>query len=365
MMKVGFLIQRMTSGGAERATSAIASEMAGCGTDVEIISFDSSESYYPLHKDVEIFNMELTDITKAASVKRFFGCIKRAFEIRRKIKSRKLDVLVCMSTTMNLYGLLSTALTKTKVVGTERNNPYKYKADIINATLKKLSALFLDGFIFQTEAASEYYAESVRRKGTVIQNAVFNPLVKEIQPVPVTERQKIIYGVGRLSKQKRFEDLIDAFALVRKKFPEYKLVIFGEGEDREKLENKIASYSLNDEILLPGTDKNALRYVAEGSLFVLSSDYEGMPNVLMEAMAVGTPCVSTRCKMGPEELINDGINGLLVPVGDINKIAESIELILGNPVLAQSIARNGRNILKTNDVSAISNKWLEYLESII
>lgn len=364
-MKVGFLIQRMTSGGAERATSAIASEMAKQNIDVEIISFDSSESYYPLHENVEIFNMELADISKSASIKRFLGCIKRAFEIRRKIKSRELDVLVCMSTTMNLYGLLSTLFTKTKVVGTERNNPYKYKADKINAILKKISALFLDGFIFQTEAASEYYAESVRKKGTVIQNAVFNPLVKEIEPTPVSQKQKIIYGVGRLSAQKRFEDLIDAYAILEKKHPDYRLVIFGEGEDREKLENKIDSYSLNEKILLPGTDKNALKFVSKGSVFVLSSDYEGMPNVLMEAMAVGTPCVSTRCKMGPEELISDGENGLLVPVGDVNKLTEAVELIIENPVLAESISKNGRNILKTNDVSAISEKWLEYLESIM
>lgn len=363
-MKVGFLIQRMTSGGAERATSAIASELAKRNENVEIISFDSSESYYPLDENVEIYNMELADISKAASVKRFIGCIKRAFEIRKKIKSRELDVLVCMSTTMNLYGLLSTIFTKTKVVGTERNNPYKYKADKINAILKKLSALFLDGFIFQTEAASEYYAESVRRKGTVIQNAVFNPLVKEIEPVPVYEKQKIIYGVGRLTAQKRFEDLIDAYALLEKKHPDYRLVIFGEGEDREKLEEKINSYSLNEKILLPGTDKNALKFVSKGSAFVLSSDYEGMPNVLMEAMAVGTPCVSTRCKMGPEELIDDGINGLLVPVGDINKLKEAVELIIENSSLAKSISENGRNILKTNDVSAISDKWLEYLKSI-
>lgn len=361
-MKIGFLIQTMTSGGAERATASIANEFAKKGEIVEIITFDSSESFYPLDNKIKIFDMELSDISKAASLKRVIGCIKRAFEIRRKIKSRELDVLVCMSTTMNLYGLLSTVFTKTKIVGTERNNPYKYKADKINAFLKKLSARFLDGFIFQTEAASEYYAEKVRKKGTVIQNAVFNPLVKEIEPASV--RQKIIYGVGRLSAQKRFDDLIDAYALLEKSHPDYRLVIFGEGEDREKLQQKIDSYSLSDKILLPGTDKNALRYVAKGSAFVLSSDYEGMPNVLMEAMAVGTPCVSTRCKMGPEELIEDGVNGILVPVGDTKKIKDGIEMLIENPKLSESISKNGRNILKTNDISVISNKWLEYLNNI-
>ncbi len=362
-MKVGFLIQKLSSGGAERAASSIANEMAARGESVEIITFDTADSFYALNEGVLVYNMELADISKSASLKRVLGCIKRAFEIRRKIKSRQLDALVCMSTTMNLYGLLSTLFTKTKVIGTERNNPYKYKADFINASLKKLSALFLDGFIFQTEAASRYYAESVRRKGTVIQNAVFNPLIKELKPPE--KRQKIIYGVGRLSAQKRFQDLIDAYALVEKTHPDYRLVIFGEGEDREKLQTQIDSLNLSEKALLPGADKEALRFVSKGSVFVLSSDYEGMPNVLLEAMAAGTPCVSTRCKMGPEELIDDGMNGILVPVGDIKKISEGIEMIIDNPKLSESISKNGRNILKTNDVSAISEKWLDYIKSIL
>ena len=104
--------------------------------------------------------------------------------------------------------------------------------------------------------------------------------------------------------------------------------------------------------------------MAKGSVFVLSSDYEGMPNVLMEAMAVGTPCVSTRCKMGPEELITDGVNGLLVPVGDVDGIKNAVESILKNPELSQKLSENGREILKTNDVKAITSQWLDYLNSI-
>ncbi len=361
-MRIGFLIQCLSSGGAERATCAIANELSDMGEDVEIITFDSGESFYPLNKNVSVYNMELTDIKKSASLKRAVDCIKRGAEIRKSIVSRNLDVLICMSTTMNLYGLISTAFTKTKAVGTERNNPYKYKADIINATLKKFSALFLDGFVFQTEASSAYYAKSVRKKGTVIQNAVFNPLVKEIEPA--TTRKKIIYGVGRLSAQKRFSDLIEAFSLIEKDFPDYTLTIFGEGEDREKLQRQIDSLSLSHKINLAGTDKNALRHVANGSVFVLSSDYEGMPNVLMEAMAVGTPCVSTRCKMGPEELITDGVNGLLVPVGDAHKISDAVKSVLNNPELSKKLSMNGREILKTNDVKAITSQWLDYLNSI-
>ncbi len=361
-MKTGFLIQKLTPGGAERATVSIANEMSLKNENVEIITFDSENSFYEINDTVPHIKLNLSEIEKSLSLKRITGCIKRAFEIRKKIKSENLDVLVCMSTTMNLYGLISTLFTKTKVIGTERNNPYKYKADIINSVLKKVTALFLNGFVFQTNAASKYYAESVRKKSVVIQNAVFNPLAKSI--VPCENRQKIIYGVGRLSNQKRFDDLINAFNLFVKTHPDYKLVIFGEGEDRAKLELLINSLSLNDKVLLPGTNKEALKFVSKGSVFVLSSDYEGMPNALMEAMAVGTPCVSTRCQMGPEELINDGENGILVSVGSVEEIKKGIEIITDNPSLSKSISNNCRNILKTNNVSVITEQWIEYIYKV-
>lgn len=361
-MKIGFLIQNLSSGGAERATVSLCNMMATKGENPEIITFDSESNFYTPAEDVTVVNMNLQPIEKKQSFKRIISCIKRAFEIRRKIKERNLDVLVCMSSVMNLYGLLSCMFTKTKVVGTERNNPYKYKADRINAFLKKLSAKLVDGFVFQTYAAAEYYAPSVLKKGTVIQNAVFNPLVYEIEPSE--EKRKIIYGVGRLSGQKNFEILIDAFKEVKEKHSDYKLIIFGEGEKREVLQQRIDSCGLTKDAFLVGTNKDALRYVAQGSAFVLSSDYEGMPNVLMEALGVGTPCVSTRCKMGPEELITDGENGILTSVGSASELAQGINKIIENPDLAQKLSENGRKILSTNSVPVITDKWIEYLKSL-
>lgn len=361
-MKIGFLIQSLTSGGAERACCETASRMVEIGEEAEIIMFDADNSFYSPAKGVSLIDMKLKEIPKGLSAARALGCIKRAFEIRKKVKSRNLDFLICMSTQMNSYGLISTAFTKTKGIGTERNNPYKYKSGKLNAMLKKTSAVLLDGFVFQTYEIAEYYPKSVLKKGCVIQNAVFNPLVYEIEPC--AERKKIICGVGRLSRQKRFDLLIKAFSAVYKDFPDYSLVIFGEGEERDELQNLIDSEGLTGCACLAGNDPEAIRKVAEGSVFVLSSDYEGMPNVLMEAMAVGTPCVSTRCKMGPEELIENGVNGLLADTGSADEIAGAIIKIISDRSLAERLSSESRKILETNNISSITDKWIDYLKEI-
>lgn len=361
-MKIGFLIQSLTSGGAERACCQLASQMVRKGEAVEIITFDSENQFYTPDEGVSLYDMDLKEIPKNLSAKRVFGCISRAFEIRRKIKSRNLDCLICMSTVMNSYGLISSLFTGIKSIGTERNNPYRYKSDKLNSIMKKFSAVLLDGFVFQTYESAEYYPKSVLKKGCVIQNAVFNPLVYEISPSD--KREKIIYGIGRLNKQKRFDLLIKAFAVIHELFSDYSLVIFGEGEERKNLENLIDSKGLTEFVSLPGNDSLAVKKVAQGSVFVLSSDYEGMPNVLMEAMAVGTPCVSTRCKMGPEELITDEENGLLVNTGSYKEIADAVIRILSDDSLAEKLSLNSIRILETNNISAITDKWLDYIKEL-
>lgn len=362
-MKIGFLIQTLSSGGAERATAALANEMSAKGEDVKIVTFNSGESFYKLNDDVKIVNMNLQKFP-SNPVKKVLACIKRMLDIRKIIKSQGFDVLVCMNSVLAGYGIFSTAFTKTKTVGSERNNPYKYFNGKILSVVKKISAVLSDGYIFQTYAAREYYSDKLKNKSAVIPNAVFNPAVSEIEPAEI--RQKIIYGVGRLTAQKRLDCLIDAFSIVSEKHPDYKLVIFGSGELQNELQNQIDVLGLSDKALLAGSNPDALKFVSKGSVFVLSSEYEGMPNALMEAMAVGVPCVSTRCKMGPEELIDNGENGVLVSDGcSKEELADGIFSIIENEDFANKLSMNSRKLLETHSVSAITDKWIEYLKSVV
>ncbi len=361
-MKIGFLINDLNAGGAERATVSLANYFSQHGVDTEIITFKDADSFYPLDEKVTHLRLGFDEIELSLSLKRIFGALKRMLTIRSFIKNRNLDVLVGMSFAMTWYTVVATFLTKTKSVGTERNNPYKYKATKINTFLRKFFYKFCNGYIFQTKKASLFFTDSLRKNDTVIPNAIFNENVYKLTP-PV-EREKLICAVGRLNEQKRFDILIDAFASICKKIPDHKMIIFGEGELRSELEKQIADLSLEDKVFLPGTNPEAVKVVNRASVFVLSSDLEGMPNVLMEAMAMGVPCVSTRCDMGPEELIENGENGILVEVGNTQEIAESILNIINNPDLADKLSENARELLKTHSIEKISERWLEFLKRI-
>ncbi len=361
-MRIGFLISNLSAGGAERATSSLANYFSQHGHEVEIITFKDSDSFYTLEDKVTHLRLGFDEIALSLSLKRIFGALKRMFKIRSFIKKRKLDVLIGMSFSMTWYTVFATKFTKTKSVGTERNNPYKYKATKINSFLRKFFYKFCDGYVFQTKKSSLFFTVKLKKRDIIIPNAIFNETVYKLT-VP-EKREKLICAVGRLNEQKRFDILIDAFASIAEKIPEHRMIIFGEGDLRKELEERVASYSLEERIFLPGTDPEAVKIVNRADVFVLSSDLEGMPNVLMEAMAMGVPCVSTRCDMGPEELIENEKNGLLVDVGSTQQIAQAMFGIIKNPDLSEKLSSNARGLIRTHSIDAISEKWLDFLKSI-
>lgn len=361
-MKIGFLINDLEAGGAERATVSLANYFVNHGADTKIITFKDCESFYPLNDKVEHCKVSFDEIEHSMSFKRLLGAVKRMFSIRSYIKSLDLDVLIGMSFSMTWYAVFATFFTKTKSVGTERNNPYKYKSTKFNTILRKVFYKLCNGYIFQTKKSAFFFTDKLRATDSVIPNAIFNEKIYELSPPD--SREKIICAVGRLTVQKRFDLLIDAFSQIKDKIPEYNLIIFGEGELRENLEKQIKSLKLQERIFLPGKNPDAVRIVNKSSVFVLSSDLEGMPNALMEAMAMGVPCISTRCDMGPEELINNNENGILTKVGDSSEIAKAILTIINNPDFSEKLSNNARKLIYTHSIERISDEWLSYLKRI-
>ncbi len=361
-MKIGFLIKDLSSGGAERATVSLANYFALHSQDVEIITFNGSDSFYPLEELVGVHTAELGELEQSASLKRLFGSIKRIFAIRRLVKSLQLDVLIGMSFAMTWYTVLATIFTKTKSVGTERSNPFKYKATKLNTFLRKFFYNFTDGYVFQTRRAAEFFGNKKSDRDIIIPNAIFNETVYSLSPP--AERKKIICAAGRLIKLKRFDMLIEAFTRISDKIPDHMLIIFGDGEEKERLQEQIDSLGMNKKIILAGSDPQAVKLINFASVFVLCSDFEGMPNALLEALAMGVPCVSTRCEMGPDELIEDRVSGILTDVGSCEQLSEAILEVIENPDLAKKLSENGRKLLETHSIDNISRQWLDYLNRI-
>lgn len=361
-MKIGFLIKDLSSGGAERATSSLANYFATHSNEVDIITFNGTDSFYPLEPEVNVISAELGELEQSTSLKRLVGSIKRILAIRRLVKTQKLDVLIGMSFAMTWYTVLATLFTPTKSVGTERSNPYKYKASRLNTFLRKFFYNFTDGYIFQTNRAAEFFGYKMPERDIVIPNAIFNETVYSISP-PL-QRKKFICASGRLIPLKRFDMLIDAFAKIADKIPDYALIIFGDGEEKHNLQNQISALGLQKRVMLLGATPEAVKLINYASVFVLCSEFEGMPNSLLEALAMGVPCISTRCEMGPEELIEDGVNGVLTEVGSCDELSDALLKIIENPAFGKKISENGRKLIETNSIDNISQKWLEYLNRI-
>lgn len=361
-MHIAFLILRLSSGGAERSTAALANQMAKTGHKVTILALTENTSFYPT-ENVDVRFLDLPQLPATKGVSRFQAVIRRAVSLRRTVRELHPDVLVGMSHIMSAYAAFCTKGTHTASVGTERANPFVLYAGKTMNLFRKGASLFCDGFVCQTEKAKSFFPKATQRKAAVIPNAIFNPLVFSTA-VPA-EREHVISALGRLDDNKGFDVLIRAFAKVHEAFPSYTLQIFGEGTSRPDLEKLAASLGLTDAVSLPGVDGRAILQIARSSVFVLSSRSEGMPNALIEAMAAGVPCVSTQCDMGPKELIRDGVNGLLVPVDDIEALAEAILRILRDRSFSESLSVNALTIRQTHAVEQITQKWVDYFGTLL
>lgn len=284
--------------------------------------------------------------------------------LKRVIAEFKPDVVLSMGVPMAIHTVPACIMTKTPHIISERNDPAHFAGKTSTRVLSRLFMRAADGYVFQTCDAADFYGGKIQANSVVIPNPLFN--VSGMSPERYEgEREKTIVSVGRLNSQKNQAMLIKAFAAVRPEFPEYRLKIWGEGTERGALEALIKSLGIGDFVSLPGNTDKVFEEIYKDSLFVLSSDFEGMPNALMEAMALGLPCVSTDCPCGgPKDLIENGVNGALINVGDETALAEAMRKLLADTEKANEMARKAMAIRSTHAMEAICERWLEYFRKI-
>jgi len=352
--KICFSVNKIfLSGGAERVICVLASEFAQRGIDVTIITQESTECGYPLHSDVKVLATRTN--CGIPGIRLLVRCIK----LRKMVKKLNPDVLISFMTLNNVLTIASLLGVRTPIIVSERIYPGAITG--IVAKLRSLLYPLCEGFVFQTDSAKKFFDKKIQDRSAVI----FNPLVDNI-PQKCTESEKVIVTAGRMTKQKNHVLLIKAFGEFVKENPDYKLVIYGKGEEQNNLENLIKELNLTDKVFLPGTTKTLLYEMSKSEMFVLSSDYEGMPNVLAEAMAIGLPCVSTDCAGGgAKALIDDRTNGILVPCADEKALTSAMCEVVSNAELAKMLGSNAAKIKEPLSRKSIAEQWLTYIEKII
>jgi glycosyltransferase involved in cell wall biosynthesis len=207
-----------------------------------------------------------------------------------------------------------------------------------------------------------FFPKKVQQKSVIMSNPL-NPAF--LNKRYVGEREDVIVTVGRLDENKNQAMLIHAFSHITTEFPNLKLVIYGDGECKEKLEDLVRSKNLMDRVTLPGSISDVPEHIYNARIFALTSNTEGMPNTIIEAMALGLPVISTDCPCGgPAELIEDGVNGLLVPVGDAFALADAFRKILVDTELEHKLQENSAKITQKLAPDKVNKEWRDYLNSI-
>lgn len=343
-------IPTLSQGGAERVISLLSKKMAQEELSVTILLYKDQEPFYPIDPKVKLVYVP----RESGST----NLVKNLLWMRRFYQANA-DAVLSFLAPFNILTLLATLGGKQTVIVADRNDPRFVPGKWPVRKLRDFLYRFADGVIVQTRHNQVYFSKAVQKKSTII----FNPvdLGEKAGLALRTQKRKKIVSVGRLMPQKNQAMLLEAFASLRTRFPEYTLTIYGEGPHRKALEEHILRLGLKDVVDLPGSVKDVHDRIAEGELFVMSSDYEGMPNALIEAMCLGLPVISTAVS-GATDLIRQGENGLLVPCGDAAALAEAMEQLLSDKEKRDAFGAEATKLNQMLRIGDITRQWLEAVE---
>ncbi|MCP8967837.1 glycosyltransferase [Ectobacillus ponti] len=355
MKKVVFVIGVLSDGGAERVISVLSKQLTKIGYKVDIVTIYGDKNDY---LDDQSINIKPVVHKSKNKLFRTLGIIS---EVRNFIKSSKPDLVISFVAIVNIYTILSCLFLKTKLIISERNDPYQNPENKYIRTLRDVLYKLCDGFVFQTPDARDYFPKRIQDKSTVIPN----PIVSDLPEWDIEKSEEVIISACRLAKQKNLPMMIDAFAKLKQEFPEYKLKIYGIGPLRGQLLSYINKLGLKDDILLPGFSKDIHQEMAKSNLFVISSNYEGISNSMLEALAIGMPVISTDSPIGGARMfIKSEENGMLIPVGDTEKLYQAMKMVISDRNFAISLSKEARGIRKKLLPEVVVSSWNEYITSV-
>ena len=345
-----FVAPSLGGGGAERVVLALSSFFLKEGYPFTIVLTKDKSVHYKIPQGVS-----LVDDFASPSVKP----LQQITYIRRLMKARPAAVFMSFLPHQNMYTLLASVGLPNKVIISVRNDPRfdfpgsTFLPHVRNALYRKADAI-----VFQTEAQAHLLPSRLEANGTVI----FNPLSESVPEPYDGGRRKVITTSGRLEEQKNHEMTIRAFARFRHSHPDYKLEVFGEGSLDTSLRELASNVGVADAVSFEGFSPDALDYIRTSAVFVMSSRFEGLSNSMLESLCMGVPTVCTRCMGGgAEAVIDDGVNGILVDIDDVEAEANAMAHLVDNSEYAKAIGLRARELRQQLSLETIGDKWLSLL----
>lgn len=276
--------------------------------------------------------------------------------LRKLIKDNNFDAIISFMYDINLTTIIASFGLKENLIISERNDPNK---------IGRIQRIFVKHLynnakklVCQTDDAKKWFPKKIQEKTVVIPNPI-----KPNLPTPWEgERRKEIVNFCRLTKQKNLKLLIDAFEQIHKEYNDYRLTIYGEGSERVELEDYIKKRGLENCAKIMHSEISIHDKIIKSKMFVSSSDYEGLSNSMLEAMAIGLPVICTDCPCGGAKMIiNNNKNGILVPVGDINELYKAMKKVIEDKEFARAISKKSVEIRNRLDKNIICDRWIKLM----
>lgn len=360
--KILFHINSLGKGGAERVVSVLSGYLVLDGYEVVIVTLWRAKEEYKLSDKVVRIN--LGDKNPGKSTGRLKQAVSRFTDLRKVIQKETPDIVISFCNKANFRSAFAMTGMKIPLLVSVRNDPR------IDYAPHKLASWWMEkkaaGCVFQTPDAQKFFKNGLEKKSRIIWNPVDEKYLTD-----ESERSEgnFIAAVGRISFQKNHLLLLKAFDMIRDKFPQIELHIYGEDSEvgvREILNQFVKEHGLEDQVKFMGQCSELEKKLKKALLFVLPSDYEGMPNALIEAMVLGLPVISTDCPCGGSAmLIEDRISGILVPVGDEQRLAEAMERLLKDRESAKEMGENAKKIIEKVSPYQVYEEWKHYVEELV
>ena len=361
--KIVFHLNCLEQGGAERVVTNLANRFAADGYQVIIATEWYGENEFQIDSKVRRVHVGLREGDEKKH--RLIRFLLRVKYLKEFLKKEKPDILIPFARKALYRGLMAAYFMKIPVLISIRTDPvghYDERFDKIQIPLLFPRA---DGCVFQTEGAREFFAPRLQKNSRIILNPIHEKYIDMPKP---EKRAKTVVQSGRLVDFKNQPMLIRAFVKVHAKHPDYDLKIYG-GDSfdgtKEILETLIRENNAQEYIHLMGASDSLEKDMADAALFAFTSDWEGLPNALMEAMALGLPIVATDCPCGgPRTIMTNEVDGLLIPIKDEQALVDGINRLIEDPELAERLGREARKIADRANGQAVFEQWRDYIEEL-
>ncbi len=366
LQRLTLVIHALHGGGAERVLAVLASHWAASGRRVTLITLDDQCSdRYPLHPEVSRVGLAALGPSRS-----LWGALlanfRRCRRLRAAITASRPDLVISFTDRMNVLTLLASGRAPWPVLIAERSDPRRQRMPRVWEWLRRWAYPRCAAAVVQTESIASVVRELVgRRPVFTIPNAVFPSPVDDDQENLPGSRRPYLVALGRLSFQKGFDLLIEAFARIADRHPDVDLKIIGEGPCRAALESQATSLGVADRVELAGWVAQPAPVLQHGLLFVLSSRWEGFPNALLEAMACGLPAVGFASDSGADEIIRHEVDGLLVPPEDVVALTAGIDRLLSHPELRQQMSCRAREVIQRFEAKDFFDRWDHVVASLV